>query len=173
MASTVPRARKRYDSVELKPLSANADDDDDDDEPKGKMDQWLSYILAKLHALLWIVIAGAIAAYTQLFEVILDGHPPHAPKRELNRFFFNIGLAGFGGWLLVAAYLILYVKYILKMPGEWEEYAPRAIPVATVCAVGSLIAFCVAFWPVWGWLTVPAIFCLFLGALNLAHFVPL
>jgi len=85
MASTVPRARKRYDSVELKPLSANADDDDDDDEPKGKMDQWLSYILAKLHALLWIVIAGAIAAYTQLFEVILDGHPPHAPKRELNR----------------------------------------------------------------------------------------
>lgn len=88
-------------------------------------------------------------------------------------FFFNIGLAGFGGWLLVAAYLILYLKYYMKIPGEWEEYSPRAIPVATVCAVMSLIAFVVAFWPVWTWLTIPAIFCLFLGALNLAHFVPL
>lgn len=39
--------------------------------------------------------------------------------------------------------------------------------------VGSLIAFCVAFWPVWGWLTIPGIFVLFLGALNLSHFVPL
>ena len=74
---------------------------------------------------------------------------------------------------MMAAYLILYVKYILKYPGDWEEYSPRAIPVATVCAVGSLIAFCAAFWPVWGWLTIPAIFCLFLGVLNLAHFVPL
>ena len=88
-------------------------------------------------------------------------------------FFFNVGLAGFGGWLLVAAYLILYVKYYLNVPGEWEEYSPRAIPLATICSVCSLIAFVVALWPVWGFLTIPAIFCLFLGALNIAHFVPL
>jgi len=34
-------------------------------------------------------------------------------------------------------------------------------------------SFVVAFWPLWGWLTIPAIFILFLGVLNLAHFVPL
>ena len=73
----------------------------------------------------------------------------------------------------MAGYLILWVKYILKFPGEWEDYSPRAIPVATICAVSSLVAFTVAFWPVWTWLTIPTIFCLFLGALNLAHFVPL
>ena len=82
------------------------------------------------------------------------------------------GLAGFGGWLLMAAYLILWVKYIKKFNGEWEDYWPQAIPIATFMAVSSLIAFVVAFWPVWGWLTIPGIFVLFLGVLNLAHFVP-
>jgi len=173
MASTMPRERKRYDAVELKPLSSDMADDDDDEEYKSKTDKWLAYILSKLHALLWIVIAGSVAAYTELLEVIIEGHPPHDPKRQLNRFFFNIGLAGFGGWLMVAAYLIFYVKYYLKWQGEWEDYSPRAIPVATVCAVGSLVAFTVAFWPVWTWLTIPSIFVLFLGALNIAHFVPL
>jgi len=31
----------------------------------------------------------------------------------------------------------------------------------------------VAFWPVWGFFTLPIIWFLFLGALNVAHFVPL
>lgn len=84
MASTVPRERKKYASVELKPLSAGADYDDEE-EYKSKTDQWLAYILAKLHALLWIVIASFICAYTEIYEVILDGHPPHDEKRQLNR----------------------------------------------------------------------------------------
>ena len=84
MASTLPRERKKYASVELKPLSAGADDDDEE-EYKSKTDQWLAYILAKLHALLWIVIASFICAYTEIYEVILDGHPPHDEKRQLNR----------------------------------------------------------------------------------------
>ena len=88
-------------------------------------------------------------------------------------FAFSIGLTGFGGWLLMAAYLIIWVKYIKKFPGEWEEYWPQAIPIATVCALSSLAGFVVAFWPVWGWLTIPCVFVLFLGVLNTAHFVPL
>ena len=43
----------------------------------------------------------------------------------------------------MAAYLILYLKYIKKIPGEWEDYWPQAIPIATAFAVGSLLA-CVA-----------------------------
>ena len=88
-------------------------------------------------------------------------------------FAFNVGLTGFGGWCIMAAYLILWLKYIKKIEVEWEDYWPQAIPIATVCAVVSLLAFCVAFWPVWGWLTVPGVFVLFLGALNVAHFIPL
>ena len=59
--------RKRYDSVELKPLSSGADDDEEE-EHKSKTDQWLSYALQKLHALLWIVIATALAVYAQLYD---------------------------------------------------------------------------------------------------------
>jgi hypothetical protein len=103
---------------------------------------------------------------------------PHFGQRTRARsrscsFFFNIGLSGFCGWLLMAMYLIVYLKYIKKISVEWEDYWPQAIPAATVMAVLSLLGFIVAFWPVWGWLTLPAIFILFLGVLNLAHFVPL
>jgi hypothetical protein len=76
--------RKKYDSVELKPLASNADDDEDE-EYKSKSDQWLNWALFKLHALLWIIIASALALYTQLFEVIVDGHPPGDESRQLNR----------------------------------------------------------------------------------------
>jgi len=165
--------QRRYDSVEMKPLAGSADDDDEYEEPKSKTDQWLTYALHKLHALLWIVVASALTMWTQLPEVVMQGHAPKRPDRELNRFFFNVGLAGFGGWVCMAAYLILYLKYIKKIPGEWEDYWPQAIPIATAFAVGSLLAFVIAFWPIWGFLTIPAIFVLFLGVLNLAHFVPL
>lgn len=77
--------RKKYDQVELKPLASNENDFDDDQEYKTKSDQWLNWALFKLHALLWIIIASALALYTQLFEVIVDGHPPADPSRQLNR----------------------------------------------------------------------------------------
>ena len=34
-------------------------------------------------------------------------------------------------------------------------------------------SFCVSFWPIWGFLALPIVFFLFLGALNLAHFIPI
>ena len=40
----------------------------------------------------------------------------------------------------MAVYLVVWLKYIKKIEVEWEEYAPRAIPIATACAVASLIA---------------------------------
>ena len=72
-------------------------------------------------------------------DISLDYAPP-VPLARARSFFFNVGLAGFGAWLLMAAYLILYLKYYKKINVEWEEYWPNAIPIATTCAVGSLIA---------------------------------
>ena len=87
--STV-RPRKNYDRMEDKPLVTADEYDEDDPQFKSKTDQWLQYILHKLHALLWIVIATGIAIHTELFELIVDGHPPSRPTGELNRcaFFF-------------------------------------------------------------------------------------
>lgn len=77
--------QRRYDSVEMKPLAGSADDDDEYEEPKSKTDQWLTYALHKLHALLWIVVASALTMWTQLPEVVMQGHAPKRPDRELNR----------------------------------------------------------------------------------------
>ena len=100
----MPAPRKRYDAVEMKPLSSSkgGDDDDDDDDSspkKSKMDEWLTYILHKLHALLWLVVASALAMYVDLLDLLVLGHPPARPEAQMNRFFFYVGLAGFGGWL--------------------------------------------------------------------------
>ncbi len=43
--------------------------------------------------------------------------------------------------------------FLLLLASCW----PQAIPVASTLAVLSLLAFIVAFWPVWGWLTIPAV----------------
>ena len=76
---------KKYDAVEMKPLASSTDDDDDPNEKKSKTDEWLEWLWRKLHALLWIIVAGALATYLQLFEVVVDGHPPGKPERELHR----------------------------------------------------------------------------------------
>ena len=76
--------RKNYDAVELRPL-ASADDDDDVTEKKSKVDEWLEYAWRKLHALLWIVVASALAAYLQVFEVVVNGYVPGKPERQLHR----------------------------------------------------------------------------------------
>ena len=87
MASiTTARERKKYEQVELQPLASAVDGDDEDDPSKlSPMDQWLHYILHKLHALLWLVLAGTVIWMTDLFAVIIDGSPPERPEARLNR----------------------------------------------------------------------------------------
>ena len=143
---------------------------------------YLDYAFRKLLAALWLVLALAVATAIKLPDVLRHGHLPKSmptyvarvgPENAYNLFAFRIGLAGFVAWLAIACYLIIWLKYMLQMPGEWEELAPRAIPVATGCAVGSILGFVAALWPIWSVMTLPIVFFLFLGVLNLAHFVPL
>jgi len=162
---------KAYAQVELTPLGP---DTSSLDEPLGKREStWLEYAFKKLSALLWIVVAASLVWYIKLPDVIVASYDPDNKGKQLAMFWFNVGLAGFAGWCLMALYLVIWLKYIKRIEVEWEEYSPRAIPIATVCAVSSLLGFVVSFWAVWGLLTLPIIWFLFLGALNLAHFVPL
>ena len=60
-ATTMSSTRRRPNKNETVPLTT-ADEsslDDDDGEHLSRTDQWLTYIMYKLHALLWIVIASA------------------------------------------------------------------------------------------------------------------
>lgn len=74
---------KRYDPVEMRPL--NSFDDEADTEKKSKVDLWLEYAWRKLHALLWIIIAGALATYLDVVGVVIHGHVPGKPQRQLHR----------------------------------------------------------------------------------------
>ena len=206
---------KAYEQVELTPLGP---DTSSLDEPLGKREStWLEYAFKKLSAMLWIAVAVAVAWYIKLPDVVAASYDPNNKGKQLSMFWFNVGLAGFTGWCLMAVYLVIWLKYIKRIEVEWEEYSPRAIPIATVCAVSSLLGcapavaptlrkprnthpwrlrtgplfrrvracrstecwpiprhrFTVSFWAVWGLFTLPIIWFLFLGALNLAHFVPL
>ena len=159
-------------AVELRPLKEQVDADDDD-EHQTHADRWLSWAWYKLTALLWVSVGVGLAYYIKLPHVVVHGYVPEREDRPMNRFYFNIGLAGFGVWALIAAYLIVWVNLIQRSTLDWEEHSPYAIPIATVSAICSLAAFCVAFWPIWGLLTLPIVFFLFLGALNASHFSPL
>ena len=164
------RSRKKYEHVELTPLR---DSEVEDERESSVTQQWLEYAWRKLLALLWILVALALAVYLQLPDIVLTGATRDKPHRPMNGFLFNVALACFGGWGCIAAYLIVWVKYVQKDTREWEEVSPRAIPIATILAVLSLFSFCGAFWPLWGFLSVPIVFMLFLGVLNTAHFVPI
>ena len=126
---------KRYTQVERKPLT---DPDFDDDGEPSQTKAWLEYTWRKLNAVLWISAAFAIGYVIKLPDVIMIGHVPGRPDKQLNRchcrslglgrtaahpvphvcvrFFFNIALAGFCGWLSVAAYLIIWLKCVLPTP---------------------------------------------------------
>lgn len=164
---------RKYKQVELTPLRDAVDGGAEEEAEASPTQQWLEYTWRKLLALLWILCALALGMWLQLPEVILNGYTPGKPSRQLNRFAFNIALACFGGWCCIASYLIIWLKYVKKIESEWEEHSPRAIPLATISAVLSLFAFCGAFWPLYGLLSIPIVFLLFLGALNTAHFVPI
>ena len=87
--------------------------------------------------------------------------------------YFNIGVTGFALWLCMAAYLIVWVKYIKKFPGEWEEYWPKAIPIAAVCARAQLPRLHHRDVADLGLLSLPPImFFLLMGGIQSAHFIP-
>ena len=128
---------KSYEQVELTPLGP---DTSSPDEPLGKREStWLEYAFKKLSALLWILVAAALAWYIKLPDVIVASYDPNNKGRQLTVFWFNVGLTGFAGWSLMALYLVIWLKYIKRIEVEWEEHSPRAIPIATVCAVSSLL----------------------------------
>mgnify|MGYP006114542815 CR=1 FL=1 len=129
---------KSYEQVELTPLGPDSSSEHLE-ETKSKTMEWLEYAQRKLTALLWIAIACAITWYIKLPDVITDSYTPGNTKKQLAIFWFNIGLAGFAAWCSMAVYLVIWLKYIQKIDVEWEEYSPRAIPIATVCALSSLL----------------------------------
>jgi len=161
--------RAGYDAT----YEAVARDDTDSARAKSKAEQRWAYVMRKFWAVVWVGFALFIAKVVDLWHVVTEDYVTGRPQFRLHRGYFKLGIICFALWVAVATYLVVWVKYVLKVEQEWEEYAPRSIPFATCCGVVGIVSFIVAFWPVWGLLTLPICFVLFMGLLHSAHFVPL
>ncbi|OQR97437.1 transmembrane protein [Achlya hypogyna] len=124
--------------------------------------EWLS---TKLHAALWVVCAGLVAYFLDVFNVAF-GDP------RVHRLSFNVGLVCFGINCCITAYLAIWLPYVKKIDLEWSVYCPRMIPTATVAGLGCALGFIFGLWPIWGFFTPGILFVLFLGTLMTAHFLP-
>ena len=128
---------------------------------------------AKLHAAVWVVLAGLVWHYGRVWERLAAGD--------------RIGPGGFVGftpWLMVsgalllgvstavAMYLVVWLRWVRQVDLAWEVVAPSAIPVATGAGLAALVCFLVGMWPAYSLLTPLLLGILTLGALMLAHFVP-
>lgn len=123
-------------------------------------------IANKMHAACWVGGAAFVMYYTDFWLVLLADD-------RVNRIALDISLLCGGAFMAIGFYLIVWLGYIKQSKYKWEVMAPRAVPTATGFGVIGVITFMVAFWPVWGLLTLPITILYLIGTLFLAHFIPL
>lgn len=146
-------------------------------------------ISAKLHALVWVIVAVALIYFTDFFDLIcsdklnryfiymhvltsftLFSHP--APSFLILRFALNLAIVCLFSNIGIFLYLTVYLPYILKVTAPWDIYCPNMIPISTMLGVAFTLCFMLAFWPVWGILTPLYVAILLVGLIFSAHFVP-
>jgi hypothetical protein len=109
-----------------------------DDSVTGRPEHKLHRCARRVRTLPLFPVAGVAHALPARAPLPTRACAPHA--RRPGRGFFKLGLCCFGLWSLIAAYLIVYVKVILNVQEEWDDYAPKAIPVATGCGLLGIIS---------------------------------
>jgi hypothetical protein len=73
---------------------------------------------------------------------------------------------------IIFAYLAVWLRHILKNEDKWELIAPAAIPTATLVGLTSFLLFSIALWPIWGFLTLPLLFTLFMAFVVVSPYLP-
>lgn len=65
-----------------------------------------------------------------------------------------------------------YLKLLCGVGDDWLETAPRTIKLATALGIISGVTLTYSLWPVFGIVTVPLLFVLLLGFIEVWHFIP-
>ena len=133
----------------------------------------IARLSAKLHAAVWVVLAGLVWHYGRVWDRLLAGDQV-GPD----------GFVGFTQWLMaagallvgvstaIAIYLVVWLRCVHRVDLAWEVVAPSAIPVATVSGLAAIVCFLIGMWPAYSLLTPLLLGIMTLGALMLAHFIP-
>ncbi|KAL3678241.1 hypothetical protein R1sor_021197 [Riccia sorocarpa] len=118
---------------------------------------------------LWLSAAAFMLYYgdshSNFFSVLVSN--PRIVRRP-----FYVGLLCVAINTIIFFYLAVWIRHIRKRNEPWEYIAPGAIPTATILGVGSFFMFVVAFWPVWGFLTLPLMVTLFMAFVIISPYLP-
>lgn len=127
--------------------------------------QLVSRISAKLHAVFWVLLAAFVAARTDLFVVLFS-------DERVSRFWLDVALLCAGVNACLGLYLTVYLPYIAKITLSWGVYCPRVIPTITGVGCALLLSLVCALWHVFGLLTIPVVFVMFMGFTFLLFLIP-
>lgn len=72
----------------------------------------------------------------------------------------------------LAIYAALLLPYVYSIHEDIETYNPKAIQIGAFSGFMSFLTMVIAIWPVFGWLSFPMLFAMFLGFINTGHFLP-
>ncbi|CAM6027781.1 unnamed protein product [Sphagnum balticum] len=118
---------------------------------------------------LWIAAATFAIYYgdseKHLFHVLF-----YDPR--IRRIPFNLGLVCLAINAVIFAYLAVWLRHIIKTEEKWELIAPAAIPSATLIGLTACLLFSIALWPIWGILTLPLLFTLFMAFVVISPYLP-
>jgi len=121
---------------------------------------------ALMHSVVWVLLAGAVLFYTDLFTVVRY-------DTRVNQLFLALAGASGGVLLMVVAYLALWVPLTAPRPVvDLTSYAPLAGPIGAASGVATFVFLCVAFWPIWGIVTLPILIVLSFAACLGPNLIP-
>jgi hypothetical protein len=133
-------------------------------------------ISIKLHALLWVIVAYALASYTQLFHTLFTDERILRPSLYISLFAYTLNI-------ILIIYLTIYLpykfptsdKYITSAssPQFWNAYCPSVIPIITASFVLGSTFLCRACFPIWGFFTPLLLGVVGLGIFFSLHFIPI
>lgn len=133
-------------------------------------------ISIKLHAFLWVIVAYALASYTQLFHTVYTDERILRPSLYISLCTFTLNV-------MLILYLTIYLPYKFptsdnkytthaSSPKFWEAYCPSVIPIITVSSVVGSLFLSRACYPIWGFFTPLLLGVVGLGIAFSLHFIP-
>lgn len=124
-----------------------------------------SWVKTKVEAAFWVILSVIAISACDLKTVLLYDDRVH--RWALNISYWCICVNG--GILL---YLNMYLKLLCGVSDDWLQTAPSSIKLATALGIISGFLLSYSLWPVFGMVTLPLLFVLLLGFIEVWHFIP-
>lgn len=131
--------------------------------PKPKRPRGPLEILAWLAACTFLLYFGD--SHHNCFHILL-----HNARIHLQPLLVGYLCLAVGGCIYL--YLAVWCRHVARDRRSFDILAPGAVPTAILLGIGAFILFTYALWPVWGVLTLPILYVLFMGVVVVSPYLP-